>query len=502
MVRIPPYFFPALLAAALVLHPAGTFAAGDNALASPGGGAATAGADGANIHRNPHRELACDECHDKVPRKGVTPAPDVLAGLKKPPVDLCRGCHSAAESSHHPVVKGTDRRLPKDLPLSASGEVICSTCHDVHQEKPASYLLRGYDTGRYSVRMDMCLDCHGENFSAINPHNVGAESRKCHTCHLGQQPAVSDAGGKAGLQENLERICDFCHNVREKAHPGNVDTLQRLPEGLPRGKKGEAICGTCHDPHGTAETIHFLRKRYAEAIERGRYSNPHGKSDYTSCQGCHLGIAVKKEEMRKNLRYAGDDMRICHSCHGAMDACHPVLVHLPEGMRPGKDMPLTLDGKIKCLTCHDPMPEAGSGVTVRRRVKGEPGNAICFRCHDKADLGGRNPHAAMSNRESCRFCHDTMTDPTNEEAGRVSFISNTRLICLRCHAQDNHPQGVNHMVASKREIPEPFRLDPRGRVTCTTCHNPHIDMRGEEGRKGRFVVEGEGSALCSRCHRR
>jgi hypothetical protein len=108
----------------------------------------------------------------------------------------------------------------------------------------------------------------------------------------------------------------------------------------------------------------------------------------------------------------------------------------------------------------------------------------------------------MSNRENCRFCHDTMTDPTNEEAGRVSFISNTRLICLRCHAQDNHPKGVNHMVASKREIPEPFRLDPRGRVTCTTCHNPHIDTRGEEGRNRRFVVEGEGMAICARCHRR
>ena len=270
---------------------------------------------------------------------------------------------------------------------------------------------------------------------------------------------------------------------------------------LARGKGGEAICGTCHDPHGTSGTIHFLRKRYVEALERGRYANPHGKKDYASCQGCHLEVRVRKEEMRTNLRYAGDDMRICHSCHGAMDACHPVLINLPDTMKPGKDLPLTPDGKIKCLTCHDPMSE-GSGVAVRRKEKGEPVNAICFRCHDKGDLSSRNPHTTMSNRETCRFCHDTMTDPTNEEAGRVSFISNTRLICLRCHAQENHPMGVNHMVSPKGEVPEPFKVDGRGRLTCTTCHNPHIDAKAGDARSRRFVVAGEGSSLCSRCHRR
>jgi hypothetical protein len=370
----------------------------------------------------------------------------------------------------------------------------------MHQKTPARYLLRGFDTGRYSVRMDLCLDCHGETFGAINPHNAGEESEKCRICHVGK-PGVADAGGTVKMQENLGRICDFCHNVRAKAHPGNVDTMKNLPEGLPRGKGGEVNCGTCHDPHGTSGTIHFLRSIYVEALEKGRYANPHGKADYASCQGCHLEVRLKKEEMRTNLRYDGDDMRICHSCHGAMDACHPVLITLPDAMKPGKDLPLTPDGKIKCLTCHDPMAE-GSGVTVRRKEKGEPVNALCFRCHDKADLSSRNPHATMSNRETCRFCHDTMTDPTNEEVGRISFISNTRLICLRCHAQENHPMGVNHMVSPKGEVPEPFMLDGRGRLTCTTCHNPHIDAKAGGGRKRRFVIEGEGSALCSRCHRR
>ena len=457
-------------------------------------------ASGKGVPSNPHRSLPCTECHARIPERGTTSLSETLSGLVKSPVELCRGCHSEEESSHHPIVKKTTRRLPEGLPLSAGGEVICSTCHDVHQEKPVGYLLRGYDTGRYAVRMDMCLDCHGESFREIDPHKAGAESGKCATCHPGR-PVAADVGSTK-VQENLERICDFCHDVRARAHPGNVDTMQKLPESLPRGKKGEAMCGTCHDPHGTPDTIHFLRKAYVVALERGRYANPHGKGDYSSCAGCHLSVSTSREEMRGNLRYGGDDMRICHSCHGAMDACHPVLVALAEGMNPGKGLPLTPDGKIKCLTCHDPMPEMGTGVMVRRKDPGEPGNALCFRCHDKTDLAGRNPHATMGDRETCRFCHDTMTDPTNEEAGRVSFISNTRLICLRCHAQDRHPMGVNHMVVPRHEIPEPFRPDSRGRITCTTCHNPHIQAKGEEGQKRRFVVEGDAGTICSRCHRK
>ncbi len=452
--------------------------------------------------KNPHRDIPCMTCHVKLPERPKTGSGKVPEDMRKGPVEICRDCHPESETSHHPVVKKTKRRLPEGLPLSPGGEVICSTCHDIHQQKVTAYLLRGFDTGRYFVRMDMCLDCHGDEFGGIDPHNAGAESGKCHTCHVGK-PGAEETSGKVRIQENLEKICDFCHNVRAKAHPSNVDAMMSLPSELPRGRNGEAMCGTCHDPHGTPGTIHFLRKRYVQALERGRYANPHGKPDYGACLGCHIEVSLKKEQMRSNMRYGGDDMRICHSCHGAMEACHPVLILLPATMKPGEGLPLTADGKIKCLTCHDPKTEGGGGgVTVRRKEKGEPVNAICFRCHNRAELASRNPHTTMADRDTCRFCHDTMTDPTNEEAGRVSFISNTRLICLRCHAQDYHPMGVNHMVPPKQELPEVFRLDNRGRMTCTTCHNPHIDTRENKERSRRFVIEGKGSDICSRCHKR
>ncbi|MGE5664580.1 MAG: hypothetical protein ACM31I_09655, partial [Deltaproteobacteria bacterium] len=200
---------------------------------------------------NPHAGMKCEECHSRIPEKGTGARGGPIDFLNKDPVGLCRECHPVEEASHHPVVKRPGQALPEGLPLSAGGEVICSTCHDVHLKGAPVALLRGFDTGRYSVRMDMCLDCHAGGFSGINPHQAEAESRKCYTCHVGA-PA---GNASVSLRENLIQTCDFCHNVSSKSHPLNVDPLRKLPDSLPRGRKGEVMCGTCHDPHGSDETL-------------------------------------------------------------------------------------------------------------------------------------------------------------------------------------------------------------------------------------------------------
>jgi len=462
-------------------------------------GASNPAPAGEGPKENPHARMKCEECHARIPEKRQANAGQALNFLVKEPVQLCKDCHDVTDATHHPVIKGGERELPGGLPLGAGGSVICSTCHDVHLKGPHVALLRGFDTGRYSVRMDMCLDCHGGNFSVINPHQAETQSKKCYTCHAG---APAD-NAVVSLREDLLQTCDFCHNVASKTHPLNVDPLAKLPGSLPRGRKGEVMCGTCHDPHGGDVSLHFLRAQYVEFLETGRYANPHGRNDYSSCLGCHREMATRDDAMRKNLRYGGDELQICLSCHGGMDSCHPILVHLQPGMQPGRDLALSKEGKIKCTTCHDPSPKGRSGVAMRGRESGEPVNAICVRCHDKADLVSRNPHASMSDRGTCKFCHDTMTDPTNEEAARVSFISNTRLICLRCHAQSGHPAGVDHMVAPKMALPDVFKLDGKGKITCTTCHNPHLEAVGGPGvRRHRYVVEAEGMSLCTICHRR
>ncbi len=476
---------PAAIVAALLLS-AGRAPAG-NAVFPTGAG-----------KPNPHAAFACAECHKTVPMRGSTMRPDILKGLAAEPVALCKGCHEKTDENHHPVRSSKERRIPEGLPVSKEGDITCSTCHDLHAAGGIPSLLRGFDNGLYQVRMDMCLDCHGKQFGEINPHKVGGEREKCYTCHP-TIPVPRDEGGEVVLQADLAHVCNFCHNVAQKGHPLNVDPAKVLPPSLPTGKGKTVMCGTCHDPHGTETTIHFLRAAYVEHLEAGRYANPHGAVDYVSCQGCHTAISSRKEEMRRNIRYGGDDILLCLSCHGAMDSCHPILVKPGKGMDVA-GLPLSADGKIKCTTCHDPMPPQEKGVGLRGRAAGDSSNTFCFRCHEKSDLAGRNPHHTMSDRSTCKFCHDTMTDPRNDEAARVSFISNTRLICLRCHAQSDHPSNANHMVRPKMSIPEPLKLDGKGKVTCTTCHNPHIETEKKSGH--RYAVEADEQSICRFCHRR
>ncbi len=168
----------------------------------------------AEVPGNPHASLDCAECHRSVPEPGRTSPAQVLEGLAADPVALCRGCHTVEETSHHPVVRRTERAMPEGLPLSLDGFVICSTCHDVHLKKGGNRLLRGYDTGRYSVRMDMCLDCHGKEFGGINPHMMGAKSEKCYTCHS-RAPGSGDAPSSAAFRgwRSSEFSVSFCSYV-------------------------------------------------------------------------------------------------------------------------------------------------------------------------------------------------------------------------------------------------------------------------------------------------
>lgn len=449
--------------------------------------------------KNPHVEIGCPECHAEVPRKSESTPRSVLAGLTKEPVALCRGCHPDTGDSHHPVGKRAARAFPDRFPAGTAGEVLCSTCHGVHLPEGGNGLLRGFASGRYRVRMDLCLDCHAENYQAINPHRSMGGTERCHVCHSsGLKANPSDT-----IRAELDKICDFCHDIRRRNHPRNVARLKSLPRWLTVSRTGKLLCASCHDPHGTSDTIHFLRVPYLEYVDAARYENPHGHRDYYSCRVCHREVSPRSEEMRENLLFGGNEILLCYTCHGEMDACHLVLIRLPPGTAAPDGLPLTPDGRVTCSTCHDPTPAGGSTVAIRGVGAEGSFTGLCHRCHDKGYLAGVNPHTATSVKTACRFCHAYMRDPERAERFQVSFISNSRVICLRCHDRDTHPMGTDiKSLVPGRRLPEPFRLDGKGRMTCTTCHKPHFDAWGAAGEEDRhrLVVGVEQGTICSLCH--
>lgn len=108
-------------------------------------------------------------------------------------------------------------------------------------------------------------------------------------------------------------------------------------------------------------------------------------------------------------------------------------------------------------------------------------------------------HAFFNLPEFCACCHD--------EGGREGdvephgFTIEITEICMRCHTSGeiggSHPVDV---VPTDRfpdmEVPEEMPLDAQDRMTCGTCHNPHLPGHtteryvGEQDAAGTRVVDG------------
>jgi hypothetical protein len=243
--------------------------------------------------------------------------------------------------------------------------------------------------------------------------------------------------------------------------------------------------------------------------------NPHG--DSMSCTACH----TSPDGDRENLRYGGNTLQLCQSCHDGRHAtreAHPVNL-VPSAVmakRIPPDFPLER-GVLTCLSCHDVIRgcrrEQSAGASHHNLLRGLPESnpaAFCLHCHTPEDYRPFNAHdqvaAGKPKTEVCGWCH-TGVPPTDAPLGE-SFSSDLRAksdaVCRNCHTVAQTHPVVAHMQAvpsaemmwymSAREmqsrmsmplpqllayaratkrIPRSIPLDEAGRITCYSCHNPH-----------------------------
>jgi hypothetical protein len=121
----------------------------------------------------------------------------------------------------------------------------------------------------------------------------------------------------------------------------------------------------------------------AGAAEKKRPDNPHERKNPRACTVCHVTVPAEGSQPRRdgNLRFAGDIIGLCSSCHEGYRHMHPVKIAVAPDMKSPEDLPLDKDGKITCITCHDVME--GHGVARKRRVAGK---ALCLNCHSDTDI--------------------------------------------------------------------------------------------------------------------
>ncbi|MBI5207609.1 MAG: hypothetical protein HY934_07440 [Candidatus Firestonebacteria bacterium] len=441
------------------------------------------------VKENPHNDLDCTECHLKKPVRGVDTVKTVTF-IKQNFNDLCTQCHSA-ESNIHPVGRIPPFTTPEYLPLDKDGKNTCITCHDIHSKDTAYSLLRGFEEGRYSMRTDLCYDCHKDSFANNNPHLTQVGKRKCLFCHS-VEPEFTDTEKTVSFKVAIFTLCDFCHNVVKKNHPMNVDETISPPPELPRDPEGNVTCATCHNPHGTTETVHYLRTEYIISLEEEKYVNPHFSKSH--CTSCHLSNPTDKDDketIKRNFKYKGNFIALCNSCHGSSSNIHPVDVTPPPTMKVPADLPLN-DGKVTCITCHD----AGfSNRGVKYLIRGGDVMTeitdLCFRCHNREDFKKRNPHLKIKEERKCMFCHIIPPTEGEDTAETVKIKGSIRLLCIRCHSDRSHPGNFKHWIRPSVVVPKNYPLDD-GVITCSTCHDPHMGAVKTKQRKtlGQLTVIG------------
>jgi predicted CXXCH cytochrome family protein len=259
--------------------------------------------------------------------------------------------------------------------------------------------------------------------------------------------------------------------------------------------------------------------------------NPHwtGKD----CIECHL--EEHPEEKGAPLQFGGDSIKLCNRCHlteFARTDIHPVGVPLLDAMK--QNMPKTFpleNGKVGCLTCHDPFPPMKEDF-ARQKVdptflRGGPYEVLvkfCFYCHRQEEYKKTNPHEQLDeqgriDKDRCLFCHESLPDPAKVQAiGEVTFKSELALYCVSCHPEQKsgHPSRADHLVTLPGFLQEsiPVQLEATevelpldgDRIFCATCHNPHEKgvLQRKEAQAGageqNFLRLNGGYDLCIICH--
>ncbi len=269
--------------------------------------------------------------------------------------------------------------------------------------------------------------------------------------------------------------------------------------------------------------------------------SPHGTAE--GCAVCH-----DQRDGRWVVPASGEVDALCLTCHDGSSApreAHPIgrrfagahVVQPPDWPAP--------QGMLGCLTCHDMVrgcEVGGSGPPPDRlHLRGtapSQSSAYCAQCHVAAPHERFNPHLIVAQGTpaadvSCRFCHDPPPDIPGDgrRRGAANLIAAEPALCLRCHDYhvDYFEPGHTGALVSDKILAQLGSLRPgdetggtdhtrlalplssEGRVTCSTCHNPHgteLFAEGTELSAGAmgppqdrgYALRVSGLQLCQACH--
>jgi predicted CXXCH cytochrome family protein len=252
---------------------------------------------------------------------------------------------------------------------------------------------------------------------------------------------------------------------------------------------------------------------------------PHNFST-NECYSCHF--TLPEPGSTEPMSFMDDITTMCTRCHEVSSLSHVVDVEpqipIPDGM------PLSAQGTITCVTCHDPHcaptnPKTGE-KTYFLRLAG-PGKQFCLLCHEDKNQPGEvtifSPSGGVTHRRSMTLSHGLASFKVVDPLTDLDPLS---VMCIRCHDNKedeadksklgmgiwdhgegigrSHPIGMNYGDAAwnNNELVPERDLDRRivlfdDKVGCCSCHN----MYAMGGGPGLVIGDMDNyQDLCFGCH--
>jgi len=380
---------------------------------------------------------SCVDCH---PVHGKNEKYSIWAAIgdQDSTVTLCENCHREGGPGKVMKTPHMGKMVPADvgsLPvaykLGSGRQILCTTCHEIHQEPQEPKLLR-------APVPDLCGLCHQEK--------LGVEGST-------HDPGENEWAAKLGFASRGS--CVDCHRIHGPERKGGIWDSISNPD------TAASLCETCHRPAGPGklvETPHF-----GKTLTNGSTNLPLGEGEQVLCTSCH---DIHQSEPGPKLRASRGDSSLCLDCHAELGG----LLNSPHDLRTSAPQTLNIRDETAgvsgpCSACHliHSSPRPGEFWAQESASRANFGRSLCTCCHRQGQCGEKavpkhvdHPEVALLNRTSDRQPGHMPTFDSSSQPSDQGTIS-----CLTCH----EPHGAG-AAGGRLKF-----LRPAGRLQlCADCH--------------------------------
>ena len=394
---------------------------------------------------------SCLDCH---PVHGKNEKESIWASLvdSDTPAQTCENCHrpggpgKVMETPHmgkkviaDSSIANRKSQIANVLKLGSDRRIVCTTCHDIHQEPQSSKLLR-------VAIGDLCGACHQDKLAIQD------------SAH---DPGTNDWADKLGFVS--QGACIDCHRIHGPARQGGIW------EFIPSQDTQSQLCQTCHRagaPGKAVETPHV-----GKILARDSENLPLGDQKRILCTSCH---DIHQKAPGAKLRASRQDSSLCLACHselgGLLGTSHDLRASAPAALNVQDE---TAGESGPCGSCHTVHRNSrGGGFWAQGSIsRRDFGKSLCICCHRQDQCGAKHipkhtdhPEVALLNRtESGQPGHMPTFDVRGEPSPQGAIS------CLTCHDPHTTPSTLEAKTgASERR--NKFLRPVEQRQLCADCH--------------------------------